>query len=90
MRVHVLDLVPCRFFNRSVDRLAGGFAVGDVDEIEGRQFRAVACALAFEKVGPEGAAALETDLLAYLERVNSSERALVIEPAYLQLVAIRA
>ena len=46
--------------------------------------------MAFEKVGPEGAPALEADLLAYLEKVNSNERALVLEPDYLQLVAIRA
>lgn len=46
--------------------------------------------MAFDKVGPEGAPALEADLLAYLEKVNSNERALVIEPEYLQLVAIRA
>lgn len=46
--------------------------------------------MAFDKVGPEGAQALEADLLAYLERVNSNERALVLEPEYLQLVAIRA
>lgn len=46
--------------------------------------------MAFDKVGPEGAGALEADLLAYLDRVNSNERALVLEPEYLQLVAIRA
>jgi SAM-dependent methyltransferase len=46
--------------------------------------------MAFEKVGPEGAPALEADLLAFLEKVNSNERALVLEPEYLQLVAIRA
>ena len=45
---------------------------------------------AFDKVGPEGAPALEADLLAYLEKVNSNERALVLEPEYLQLVAVRA
>ncbi|OJU85715.1 MAG: hypothetical protein BGO11_12080 [Solirubrobacterales bacterium 70-9] len=46
--------------------------------------------MAFEKVGPEGAPALEADILAYLEKVNSDERALVLEPEYLQLVAVRA
>jgi SAM-dependent methyltransferase len=46
--------------------------------------------MAFEKVGPEGAPALEADILAYLERVNSNERALILEPEYLQLVAVRA
>jgi len=46
---------------------------------------------AFEKVGPEGEAALEADLRAYLEEVNQGgERALVIEPEYLQVVATRA
>jgi SAM-dependent methyltransferase len=46
--------------------------------------------MAFDKVGPEGAPALEADLLTYLEKVNSNERALVLEPEYLQLVAVRA
>ncbi len=46
--------------------------------------------MAFEKVGPEGGPALEADLRAYLEEVNEDERALVLEPEYLQLVAIRA
>jgi SAM-dependent methyltransferase len=45
---------------------------------------------AFEKVGPEGAAALEADLRAYLEDVSSDDRALVLEPEYLRVVAIRA
>ncbi|HEY2480459.1 MAG TPA: class I SAM-dependent methyltransferase [Solirubrobacterales bacterium] len=45
---------------------------------------------AFEKVGPEGAPALEADMRAYLERVSEGERALVIEPEYLQVVAVRA
>lgn len=45
---------------------------------------------AFDKVGPEGAPALEADLRAYLEEVNENERALVLEPDYLQIVAIRA
>jgi SAM-dependent methyltransferase len=45
---------------------------------------------AFEKVGPEGAPALEGDLRAYLEKVNENERALVLEPEYLQVVAVRA
>jgi len=46
--------------------------------------------MAFDKVGPAGAPALEADLLAYLAKVNSNERALVLEPDYLQIVAIRA
>ena len=46
--------------------------------------------MAFDKVGPEGAPALEADLLTYLEKVNANERALVLEPEYLQLVAVRA
>jgi ubiquinone/menaquinone biosynthesis C-methylase UbiE len=45
---------------------------------------------AFEKVGPDGAEALEADLRAFLEEVNTNERALVLEPEYLQVVAIRA
>jgi SAM-dependent methyltransferase len=45
---------------------------------------------AFEKVGPEGAPALEADILEYLDDVNDEERALVLEPEYLQLVAVRA
>jgi hypothetical protein len=46
---------------------------------------------AFDKVGPEGEEALAADLLAYLEEANTAgERALVIEPEYLQVVAIRA
>jgi SAM-dependent methyltransferase len=45
---------------------------------------------AFEKVGPEGAPALEADMRAFLEEVNTNERALVIEPEYLQVVAVRA
>ncbi len=45
---------------------------------------------AFEKVGPDGAAALEADILDYLNDVNDNERALVLEPDYLQVVAVRA
>jgi SAM-dependent methyltransferase len=45
---------------------------------------------AFDKVGPEGAPALEADLRAYLEDVSTDERALVLEPEYLRVVAIRA
>jgi SAM-dependent methyltransferase len=44
----------------------------------------------FDKLGPEGAPALEADLLAYLEEGSSDERALVLEPEYLQVVAVRA
>jgi SAM-dependent methyltransferase len=46
--------------------------------------------MAFEKVGPEGAVALEADIRGYLDDVNASERALVLEPEYLQIVATRA
>ncbi|HXV06071.1 MAG TPA: methyltransferase domain-containing protein [Solirubrobacterales bacterium] len=47
--------------------------------------------VAFEKVGPEGEAALEADLRAFLEEGNTAgERALVLEPEYLQVVATRA
>jgi ubiquinone/menaquinone biosynthesis C-methylase UbiE len=46
---------------------------------------------AFEKVGPEGEAALSADLRAFLEEANSGgERALVLEPEYLRVVATRA
>ncbi len=45
---------------------------------------------AFEKVGPEGAPALEADLRAYLETASTDPRALVLEPDYLQVVAVRA
>jgi SAM-dependent methyltransferase len=45
---------------------------------------------AFEQVGPEDAAALEADLRGYLEDVRGDARALVIEPEYLQVVAVRA
>jgi SAM-dependent methyltransferase len=46
---------------------------------------------AFEKVGPEGEEALAADLRAYLEAANTAgDQALVIEPAYLQVVATRA
>lgn len=46
---------------------------------------------AFEKVGPEGEAALAADLRAFLEAANSAgERALVLEPEYLEVVATRA
>lgn len=46
---------------------------------------------AFERVGPEGEAALAADLRAYLEGANTAgERALVLEPEYLQVIATRA
>jgi len=46
---------------------------------------------AFEKVGPEGEAALTADLRTLLEEVNTGgDSALVIEPEYLQVVAVRA
>lgn len=47
--------------------------------------------VAFERVGPEGEEALEADLRAYLEESNTAgDRALVLEPEYLQVVATRA
>jgi SAM-dependent methyltransferase len=46
--------------------------------------------MAFDKVGPEGAPALEADILDYLNDVNGDERALVLEPEYLQVVAVHA
>ncbi|MBA3865905.1 MAG: class I SAM-dependent methyltransferase [Solirubrobacterales bacterium] len=46
---------------------------------------------AYEKVGPEGEAALTEDLRAFLTQANTAgDRALVIEPEYLQIVATRA
>jgi SAM-dependent methyltransferase len=46
---------------------------------------------AYEKVGPEGEAALTADLRAFLEAANTGgERALVLEPEYLQVIATRA
>jgi SAM-dependent methyltransferase len=47
--------------------------------------------VAFERVGPDGEAALEADLRTYLEEANTAgDRALVLEPEYLQVVAVRA
>lgn len=48
--------------------------------------------VAFERVGPEGEAALEADLRSFLEAGNKASHrgALVLEPEYLQLVATRA
>lgn len=46
---------------------------------------------AYDKVGPEGEAALSADMRAFLEEANKGdERALVLEPEYLQVVATRA
>lgn len=47
---------------------------------------------AFERVGPDGEAALESDLRGYLEEMNVADpdRALVTESEYLQIVATRA
>lgn len=47
--------------------------------------------VAFERVGPEGEEALAADLRAYLEEHNTAgDRALVLKPEYLQVVATRA
>lgn len=47
--------------------------------------------VAFERVGPEGEAALEADLREFLASSNQAgDRALVLEPEYLQVVATRA
>ncbi|HVY78331.1 MAG TPA: methyltransferase domain-containing protein [Solirubrobacterales bacterium] len=47
--------------------------------------------MAFERVGPEGEAALEADLRELLERNNrAGDRALVLESDYLEVVATRA
>ena len=46
---------------------------------------------AYDKVGPDGEAALTADLKAFLDEVNTGgERALVMEPDYLQVIATRA
>jgi hypothetical protein len=46
---------------------------------------------AFEKVGPDGERALEADLRTLLAEMNTAgERALVLEPEYLQVIATRA
>jgi ubiquinone/menaquinone biosynthesis C-methylase UbiE len=47
--------------------------------------------LAFDRVGPDGEAALEADLREQLGRCNTAgDRAFVIEPEYLQILATRA
>jgi SAM-dependent methyltransferase len=47
--------------------------------------------LAFERVGPDGEAALEADLRTQLEKCNTAgDRAFVLEPEYLQVTALRA
>ncbi len=46
--------------------------------------------VAFERVGKEGEAALEADMLAYLEEANTvGDQALVIEPEYIEITALR-
>jgi SAM-dependent methyltransferase len=48
--------------------------------------------VAYERVGPEGEAALTADMKAYLEEYNKAgdRAALVLEPEYLQVIATRA
>jgi SAM-dependent methyltransferase len=47
--------------------------------------------VAFERVGPDGEAALEADLRRFLEEANTAgDRALVLEPEYLRVIATRA
>jgi ubiquinone/menaquinone biosynthesis C-methylase UbiE len=47
--------------------------------------------MAFERVGAEGEEALAADMVAFLEQSNlAGERALVMEPEYLQVIATRA
>jgi SAM-dependent methyltransferase len=45
---------------------------------------------AFDKVGPEGAPALEADIRDYLAAIGGDGQALVLEPEYLRIVATRA
>ncbi len=47
--------------------------------------------MAYERVGPEGEAALTGDLRAFLEGANNAgERAMVLEAEYLEVIAVRA
>jgi SAM-dependent methyltransferase len=47
--------------------------------------------VAFERVGPEGEEALAADLLGYAEEYNTAgDRAIVLRPEYLQVIATRA
>ncbi len=47
--------------------------------------------LAFERVGPDGEAALEADLREQLGKCNTAgDRAFVLEPEYLQITAVRS
>lgn len=47
--------------------------------------------VAFERVGPDGEEALSADLLAFAAEANTAgDRALVLEPEYLQVIATRA
>jgi SAM-dependent methyltransferase len=47
--------------------------------------------MAFDRVGPEGKVALEADLREQLEKADSGgDRAFVLEPEYLQVIATRA
>ncbi|HEU4943567.1 MAG TPA: class I SAM-dependent methyltransferase [Solirubrobacterales bacterium] len=47
--------------------------------------------VAFERVGPEGEAALEADLRGYLEQNNvGGDRGMILKPEYLQVIATRA
>jgi SAM-dependent methyltransferase len=47
--------------------------------------------VAYERVGPEGEEALTADMKAYLEEYNTAgDRALVLKPEYLRVVATRA
>jgi hypothetical protein len=47
--------------------------------------------MAFDRVGADGEAALEADLREQLAKANSGgDRAFVLEPEYLQVIATRA
>jgi len=47
--------------------------------------------VAYERVGPEGEESLTADMLQYLEEANTAgDRALVLKPEYLQVIATRA
>jgi ubiquinone/menaquinone biosynthesis C-methylase UbiE len=47
--------------------------------------------MAYERVGPEGEAALTEDLRSFLEEVNTAgDRAMVLEAEYLEVIGVRA
>jgi ubiquinone/menaquinone biosynthesis C-methylase UbiE len=79
----IADLRVERRVSRQVFRSADHYL-----EFFGKYFGPIRTA--FEKAGPDGEAALASDLREHLEAINAGgERALVLEPTYLQVVATR-